>query len=106
MMVTAGILLMLAGGVFSVIGAIGLLRFPDVYSRSHAQTVVNVGGTCLTLIGVMIDYFSTPFFLKSLFVVIFIFLTSPVGTHAITKAAYLSGVKPKVKRDEWKRLKK
>ena len=105
-MVTAGILLMLAGGVFSVIGAIGLLRFPDVYSRSHAQTVVNVGGTCLTLIGVMIDYFSTPFFLKSLFVVIFIFLTSPVGTHAITKAAYLSGVKPKVKRDEWKRLKK
>lgn len=105
-MITPGILLMLAGGVFSVIGAIGLIRFPDVYSRSHAQTVVNVGGTCLILIGVMIDNFSSPLLIKSLFLIIFIFFTSPVGTHAITKAAYLSGVKPKVRKNEWKRLKK
>jgi monovalent cation/proton antiporter MnhG/PhaG subunit len=33
--------------------------------------------------------------------IIFIFLTSPVGTHAITRAAYRAGVKPKVKKDEW-----
>lgn len=97
-----GIWLMLAGGVFSVIGAIGLVRFPDVYARSHAQTVVNVGGTCLILAGVMLDSFFSFIFVKALFLIIFIFLTSPAGTHAITKAAYHSGVKPKVKKDEWK----
>jgi len=101
-MITIGIVLMLLGGVLSVIGALGLIRFPDVYSRSHAQTVVTVGGTCLVLIGVMVDYFATPLLVKCAFLIIFIFLTSPAGTHAITKAAYLSGVKPKVKKDEWK----
>ena len=101
-MITLGIAIMLLGGVFAIIGAIGLLRFPDVYARSHAQTVVTVAGTCLVLIGVMIDYYQTLLMVKCVFLIIFIFLTSPAGTHAITKAAYLSGVKPKVKKDEWK----
>lgn len=101
-MITLGIIIMLIGGVFAIIGAIGLLRFPDVYARSHAQTVVTVAGTCLVLIGVMIDYYRTLLLVKCVFLIIFIFLTSPAGTHAITKAAYLSGVKPKVKKDEWK----
>ncbi|MCX6818360.1 MAG: monovalent cation/H(+) antiporter subunit G [Candidatus Aenigmarchaeota archaeon] len=101
-MITLGIVIMLLGGVFAIIGAIGLIRFPDVYARSHAQTVVTVGGTCLVLIGVMIDYYQTLLLVKCVFLIIFIFLTSPAGTHAITKAAYLSGVKPKVKKDEWK----
>ncbi|MFH1237165.1 MAG: monovalent cation/H(+) antiporter subunit G [Candidatus Aenigmatarchaeota archaeon] len=101
-MITIGIVIMLLGGVFAIIGALGLLRFPDVYARSHAQTVVTVAGTCLVLIGVMLDYYTTPLLVKCVFLIIFIFLTSPAGTHAITKAAYLSGVKPKVKKDEWK----
>lgn len=101
-MITIGIVIMLLGGVFAIIGAIGLIRFPDVYARSHAQTVVTVAGTCLVLIGVMIDYYRTLLLVKCVFLIIFIFLTSPAGTHAITKAAYLSGVKPKVKKDEWK----
>jgi multicomponent Na+:H+ antiporter subunit G len=97
---------MLIGGIISIIGSLGLVRFPDVYTRSHAQTVVNVGGVCLVLLGVMISTFYSLLFVKSLFLIIFIFVTSPVGTHAITKAAYLSGVKPKVRKDEWKSLKK
>lgn len=101
-----GVYLMLAGGFFSVIGSIGLLKFPDVYTRSHAQTVVNVGGVCLILLGAMIDNPLSMTFVKSLFLIIFIFMTSPVGTHAITRAAYLSGVEPVAKRDEWKTLKK
>jgi multicomponent Na+:H+ antiporter subunit G len=97
---------MLIGGIISIIGSLGLVRFPDVYTRSHAQTVVNVGGVCLVLLGVMISTFYSLLFVKSLFLIIFIFVTSPVGTHAITKAAYLSGVKPKARKDEWKSLKK
>jgi multicomponent Na+:H+ antiporter subunit G len=91
-----GFALIIAGSVISVIGAIGLIRFPDIYSRTHAQTVVNVGGTCLILIGV---FFEAPLFslysVKSILLIIFIFLTSPVGTHAIARAAYKSGVKPR-----------
>ena len=101
-----GIYLMIIGGVFAIIGAIGLVRFPDVYTRSHAQTVVNVGGVILILVGVIIDSFFSTLFVKALFLIVFIFVTSPVGTHAITRAAYLSGIKPKTRKDEWKSLKK
>lgn len=91
-----GLILIFAGSIISVIGAFGLIRFPDIYSRSHAQTVVNIGGTCLILIGV---FFQAPFLslysVKSILLIIFIFLTSPVGTHAIARAAYISGVKPR-----------
>jgi len=91
-----GLILIFAGSIISVIGAFGLVRFPDIYTRTHAQTVVNVGGTCLILIGVA---FQAPFLsfysIKSLLLIIFIFLTSPVGTHAIARAAYKSGVKPR-----------
>jgi multicomponent Na+:H+ antiporter subunit G len=98
-----GIIIMIIGAVIAIIGSLGLIRFPDVYSRSHAQTVVNVGGVCVMLLGVMVDQFFSAFFVKSLFLIILIFVTSPVATHAITKAAYLSGVKPKVIEDEWKK---
>jgi multicomponent Na+:H+ antiporter subunit G len=97
---------MFVGGIFSVIGSLGLVRFPDVYIRSHAQTVVNVGGIVFILVGVMIESFFSTLFIKALFLIIFIYVTSPVGTHAITKAAYLSGVKPIAKKDEWKKLKR
>ena len=101
-----GLILMLVGGIFAVIGSIGFHRFPDVYTRSHAQTVVNVGGVCLILVGVMVNTFYSLVFVKALFLIIFIFVTSPVGTHAITKAAYLSGIKPKAKKDEWRKSNK
>jgi multicomponent Na+:H+ antiporter subunit G len=90
-----GMGLMVAGGALSVTGAIGLLRFPDVYTRSHAQTVVNVGGTCLVLLGVALYGLWSGYAVKSLFLVFFIFMTSPVGTHAITRTAYRTGVRPR-----------
>jgi len=99
-----GMGLMLIGGMLAIIGSFGLLRFPDVYSRSHAQTVVNVGGVCLILIGVILDQLVSIFSLKALFLMILIFVTAPVATHAITKAAYLSGVKPElIVVDEWRK---
>ena len=90
-----GFLLIAMGSIISVIGAVGLIRFPDIYTRSHAQTVINVGGTCLILIGVVLEAPLFSFYsIKSILLVVFIFLTSPVGSHAIARAAYKSGVKP------------
>jgi multicomponent Na+:H+ antiporter subunit G len=90
-----GLFLIFLGAVISIIGAIGLIRFPDIYSRTHAQTVVNVGGTCLILLGVFLETFPSFYSIKSMLLILFIFLTSPVGSHAIARAAYKSGVKPK-----------
>jgi multicomponent Na+:H+ antiporter subunit G len=97
-----GLPLIILGSVVSLIGAFGLIRFPDIYTRTHAQTVVNVGGTCLILVGVFLEVpFLSLYSTKSILLIIFIFLTSPVGTHAIARAAYKSGVKPrKIQEDE------
>ncbi len=97
-----GFPLIILGSMISIIGALGLLRFPDIYTRTHAQTVVNVGGTCMILVGVFLEApFLSLYSAKSILLIIFIFLTSPVGTHAIARAAYKSGVKPrKIQEDE------
>lgn len=91
-----GLILIIAGSLISIIGAFGMIRFPDIYTRTHAQTVVNVGGTCLLLLGVFFEApFPSLYSVKSILLVVFIFFTSPVGSHAIARAAYKSGVKPK-----------
>lgn len=97
-----GFTLMAIGGIVAVIGGIGLIRFPDVYTRTHAQTLSNVGGCCLILFGVFLEAFYSVLSMKALFLIIFIFLTAPIGAHIIAKAAYKSGVRPRVVLDEWK----
>lgn len=90
-----GFAFMCIGVVTAIIGSLGLLRFPDVYTRTHAQTVCNVGGACMILLGVFLQDFLSIISIKSLLLVVFIFLTAPVGAHAITRAAHKSGIKPK-----------
>jgi multicomponent Na+:H+ antiporter subunit G len=97
-----GLILIFTGAIISVIGSIGLIRFPDAYTRVHAQNVVSIGGTCLLLLGVLVYApFPTLYSAKSILLIIFILLTSPVGSHAIVRSAYKSGVKPrKLNEDE------
>jgi multicomponent Na+:H+ antiporter subunit G len=97
-----GLILMVIGGIVAIIGGIGLIRFPDVYTRIHAQTVSNVGGCCLVLFGVFLEGFYSILSVKALFLIILIFLTAPIGAHIIAKAAYKSGIRPRVIKDEWK----
>jgi len=81
------------GGACALIGAMGILRFPDVYNRLHANTVVVVGGVIMTLFGVSILYSLSMYSLKALLIALFLFITNPVGAHAIARAAHKSGVK-------------
>ncbi len=81
------------GSACALIGAMGIVRFPDVYNRIHANTVVVVGGAILTMIGAGILGGLSIFTLKAIVIVIFIFLTNPVSAHAIARAAHRSGVK-------------
>jgi multicomponent Na+:H+ antiporter subunit G len=78
--------LLLAGSFFILIASIGLIRFKDLYSRLHAATKAPSFGIFLILIGVSI-YFNTPMvYVKSLFVIVFIYLTDPLAAHAIIKS--------------------
>jgi multicomponent Na+:H+ antiporter subunit G len=81
------------GSACALIGAMGIVRFPDVYNRIHANTVVVVGGAILTMMGAGILGGLSIFTLKAIVIIIFLFLTNPVSAHAIARAAYRSGVK-------------
>lgn len=85
--------LLAVGSACALIGSMGIVRFPDVYNRLHANTVVVVGGAVMTIIGTGILYGLNVFTLKTLVIALFLFLTNPVGAHAIARAAHRSGVR-------------
>lgn len=79
-------ILLLAGSFFILIATIGLVRLKDLYSRLHASTKAPSFGIFLILMGVAL-YFNTPMvYVKSLFVVVFIYLTAPLAAHSIIKS--------------------
>ena len=60
----------------------------------HAQTVVIIGGAVLTLVGFILSASNLNYSLKILIVIILILVTSPTGSHAISRAAYKSKIEP------------
>ena len=89
-----GALLILCGSIFSVISVFGLIRLPDVYTRSHAATKSSTLSVLLTLIGVFLYFLFHDHFVsvRVLLGIVFVFLTAPVAGHLIIRAAYRSKV--------------
>jgi len=84
----------LAGGFFCVVGAIGLVRLPDFFTRMHGAGVIDTLGAYLIILGLMIQAGLTLIAVKLLFLALMIFFTSPAATHALAKAALVRGLKP------------
>jgi multicomponent Na+:H+ antiporter subunit G len=84
---------LLPGSVFSVIGGIGIHRFPDLYSRLHAAGINDSLAAPLVLIGLMFCGGGLLVTFKLLTVIVLLYLTSPTSTHALAKAAYFGGIK-------------
>jgi multicomponent K+:H+ antiporter subunit G len=81
-------LLLVVGGVFALIGAIGMLRFPDFFMRLHAPTkatTLGVGGVLLA--SVVIGWAQGRFGLHALLITLFLFVTAPVSANLMAKAA-------------------
>lgn len=91
-----GWLLIGGGGIFLVIGAIGLNRMPDLFTRMHATSVSDTFGVGLMLAGMMIQAGFSLVTAKLFFLLVFLWFTAPVVTHALARAAMLAGVKPVV----------
>jgi multicomponent Na+:H+ antiporter subunit G len=86
--------LILAGGAFVVIGALGLVRMPDFYTRMHAASVTDTLGAGLLVGGLMLQAGFSLVTLKLLFLLALFFFTGPVVTHALAQAALHEGVEP------------
>ncbi|MCB1043604.1 MAG: monovalent cation/H(+) antiporter subunit G [Acidobacteria bacterium] len=88
------------GIVFFFGATVGLLRFPDFYSRVHAAGKGDTLSSMLMLFGlgvlVLEDGHAADIlvFIKIMMICVFVFLTSPTTTHALTDAGYAAGVKP------------
>ncbi len=78
---------LLAGGFFCVVGALGLVRMPDFYTRMHAASVTDTLGAGLILFGLILQAGLTLVTAKLLIIVLLIAFTSPTATHALAKAA-------------------
>ena len=81
------------GSIIALISAIGIVKFQDVFLRSHASTKSSTLSVLLTIIGVLI-YFTVNqgfFSVRLLLSLVFINLTSPVGMHLVARAAYRNG---------------
>ena len=85
--------MLLLGSFIALISVIGIVKFQDVFLRSHAATKSSTLSVLLTLIGVLIYFIvNTGFFsVRLLLSLVFINLTSPVGMHLVARAAYRNG---------------
>src|SRR5699024_3946800 len=90
-----GVLLIFVGSIISVISAIGMIRFPDVYSRAHAATKTTTLAVLLVLFGAFLYFWLSELFIsvRLLLGILFVFLTAPVSGHLILRASYRSNVK-------------
>lgn len=86
--------LILGGGGFCMVGALGLLRMPDFYTRVHAASVTDNVGSFAILLGLALQSGLTLVTVKLVFIAGLIFFTSPAATHALVKAAFERGVQP------------
>lgn len=85
--VLSGICL-LGGAIFLLIGAIGVLRFPDFYTRLHAVSVCDTLGAGLVLVGLMLQGGLSLVTVKLLLMFYFLMFTGPTAVHALAQAAW------------------
>ncbi len=84
------------GSFFCLSGGVGILRFPDFYTRMHASGVTDTLGAGLILAGLMLQAGWSLVLVKLIFILLFILFTSPTSNHALAKAAIHGKLKPQL----------
>ena len=88
------IIFIVAGLFFLIVAAIGVIRLPDVFSRSHAVSLTDSLGAFLMLVGIAFHEGLSTNTLKILVVLALLYILNPGITHATVRAALRSGLKP------------
>lgn len=95
--------LILAGSFFIIVGAIGLLRLPDVFTRMHSASLIDTMGAGFLFAGLMLQAGFNQVSLKLLFILLLFFFTGPVVTHALAQAALTAKIEPELDDDRRQR---
>ncbi len=102
-------LFLLIGAIFALAGTIGTLKMPDTYSRMQASTCISTLGVLCVGLGALVyaifAMHSASAAIKIAVIILMIFVTNPVGSHAIIKGAYRAGFRPekRMEVDEFRR---
>ena len=84
--------LLLAGGGFAISGGVGLLRFPDFYTRVHAAGLTDSAGAGLILLGLLLQVPDWGTAVRLVLILLFMLVTGPTATQALAQAARRDGV--------------
>jgi multicomponent Na+:H+ antiporter subunit G len=83
---------MMIGAFFMLVGALGVIRLPDLYMRVSAATKASTLGAGFCLLSLATHFGELGITSRSLATIAFVIITAPVAAHLISKVAYLSGV--------------
>ncbi len=90
-------ILLISGGLVSIVAGIGLIRFPDVFSRMHAASMLDTLGAGCVLLGLILQAGFGVIGLKLIIVFFLLAITTTSAGHALAKSALASGLRPKDK---------
>ena len=90
----------IGGSTFLLIGAIGVIRLPDIFSRMHGAGIIDTMGVAMLLFGMILQAGFTIVSIKLLMIILFVTFTNPTANHALARAALDAGLKPLVDDDE------
>jgi multicomponent Na+:H+ antiporter subunit G len=82
---------LLAGAGFALVGALGVIRFPDVYTRMHAASKAGTLGSGFCLVAVALSFGEVDVATRAVVAVVFFMLTAPVSAHLLARAAFKAG---------------
>ncbi len=88
-----GAIITLIGAGFLFLGALGILRMPDVYNRMQAGTKATTMGSIFFLLGICIGHSVGVCFWKIVLLILFLIFTNPISSHALARAAHFAGIK-------------
>lgn len=93
------IIFVIAGIFFLLVGSIGIVRLPGFYNRTHSTSKSDTLGLLLVITGLIIYEGWHINSIKLFLILLFIALTNPIGSHALARAAYETGLKPLFKEE-------
>lgn len=88
---------LMTGSILGISGAVGIFRFEEFYGRLHAASVTDTLCVFFIVLGLILQEGFTIVSIKLVFVVLLLWLTSPVATHALIRSAYETGLSPVLK---------
>ena len=91
--------LILLGSFFTIVGAFGIVRMPEIFTRMHAASVTDTLGIGFLILGMGLQAGLDLVTLKLVFLLALFFFTGPVVTHALAQACLHEGIKPLLAED-------